>query len=237
MIYYRLSISLCVLTIRPEPAARADDKCLGRKWHNRNRRPPKGNKKCLIINARCREENKTNKLMLIWRCWLPSRGKTNAPWQWQNQAAGLTMMEVTTTMALNDRRMWMWWHCRVSGASARGFRGGSSCGSCSLTRHSWRDLSTGIIRLPLRLRLPVMLELRRSSFMTTTMMMRSTPFVYQISMRWYVHVCNDVMEVAYHHERCLCAQLGWISLNYYCTLFIFIYLWYHNGDFMIFYLL
>jgi len=175
-------------------------------------------------------------------------------WCWSGDAG--YRLEAKQTRHDNDkikRQGWQWWKwqrqwrwmtggCGCDGTAEwvgrrrRGFRGGSSCGSCSLTRHSWRDLSTGIIRLPLRLRLPVMLELRRSSFMTTTMMMRSTPFVYQISMRWYVHVCNDVMEVAYHHERCLCAQLGWISLNYYCTLFIFIYLWYHKRDFMIFHI-
>lgn len=116
-------------------------------------------------------------------------GSAAGQWQWQNRAGELTMMEVTPTMALNDRRMW--WHCRMSGEAVGVPRApGSSSGSCSLTRHSWRDLSTGITWLPWL----AMLKPRRSSFMT--MMMRSAPSVYQISMRW--EDSGEVMEVLHH---------------------------------------
>lgn len=75
-----------------------------------------------------------------WQWW-----KWQRQWRWMTRGCGCDGTAEAEGVGHRQRVFW------------RGSEGSTS-GSCSLTRHSWRDLSTGIIRLASRLGLPLMLE-------------------------------------------------------------------------------
>lgn len=73
------------------------------------------------------------------------RGGLRGQWQWQNQGRGGADNDGSDN---NNGAEWREdvMALQIEWGAAAGEGDGSSSGSCSLTRHSWRDLSTDIIR-------------------------------------------------------------------------------------------